>query len=413
MATITRAAKLILASTLAIPLAVVSGAQALSSASLRNAPELAASAFPYNGLALEKLAHRAFIADVQRSLVPEQRQGSDASDDAGLQGQLQVDVSELQSFARGAADAARTAFRMEPLATRAHVVLAIAEDDPARKRALVALASDLNRRDMALQALVLQQRIDDRDYKGTIATLDQILRVNPEQESRFFPLLVEAMANEKTTPAFERILSQPLPWREPFLRFAVGNRKVLDRLAAIRERVPLDNPEFDKRLIAGLAQEGRLDIAERAYQTIARPSGGGKSSTAWVSDYPPFDWKLADEAGLRAQVSRNGERLEVLVDPGNGGVLASRLIQNPKGPLAFSFTHDIAPEEQLKDVQVVVGCRGTPQPILEQALTPGKNSVSITSVPDCAFLELAIRARAWTGGRALSGSIGPIAWRTN
>jgi len=60
-------ARALLACLIALPLAALSGAQALSSAALKASPQRALTVFPWNGLASEKAAYRTMSAGVRQA----------------------------------------------------------------------------------------------------------------------------------------------------------------------------------------------------------------------------------------------------------------------------------------------------------------------------------------------------------
>ncbi|MDP2130013.1 MAG: hypothetical protein U0975_16000 [Erythrobacter sp.] len=92
-----------------------------------------------------------------------------------------------------------------------------------------------------MQTVIWQHNISDLDYFETINTLDQILRFHPQRDAEFFPSLVAALLVELTIPAFAEWLAKPLPWRDTFLNYAVGQPDALANPAVIRERVLIDN----------------------------------------------------------------------------------------------------------------------------------------------------------------------------
>ncbi|MEQ5789347.1 hypothetical protein J3454_15755 [Erythrobacter sp. NFXS35] len=400
--------RLFLAGLVAVPLATFSGAHALSSASLRNAPELSRAVFPPNAVASERLAYAAFLDGV-KGAVGAARQDKAASSAAQADGMPASAPSpaDLQRLARSPAQAAREALKREPLLPKAHALLALSEADPQKRRRIVTLASNLNRREISLQALVLQQRAEANDYAATIDTLDQILRVHPERQAEFFSLLVNALTQRETRTAFSNLVRDPLPWRDAFLGFAVGKPEALENLAAIRQDIDLDNRAFDQRLIAGLVAQGRIDEAASLYNLVAG-SEQGTPAGSWQADYPPFDWQLADTPGLRAQSNSDGTRLEFSVDPGEGGILASRIIPAPSSAFEIRVPHELDPSSEREDLKLRVSCVGQITPFFEDTFANRKSVFAIRRRPDCQYLEVAIAGRAWTGSRALSGTFGEL-----
>jgi hypothetical protein len=403
--------RLILASLLAIPLALLSGAHALSSASLRNAPELALAVYPFNGLAKEKVAYNALVAnisDAAGTTGPASRDPDPSGGESTLRSR--IGEADLARLASAAADPAREAIRREPLSARAFVILSLSEQNPQQKDLIVRQASRLTRRDIALQALVLEQKGKVRDYPGVIGTLDEILRVHPQRQGEFFPLLVEALRTKATVPEFATLLARPLPWKDSFLNFALADEQALENLAAVRERMATANEDFDRKIVAKLASSGQIESAERIYRRLggAAVSGAKPARFSWQSTYPPFDWQLADQPGFRARIGDTPSVLEIDVEPGNGGVIASRLVSNPQRQFTLRLAHDIQPASQLKDMKLTIACHGQAAPFLERAFVAGETSVSVDQPPACEYLDIAITARAWTDSRALAGTLSPL-----
>lgn len=388
----------------AVTLAALSGAHALSSASVRNSPELAAAIWPMNGLALERLAYGSFVDDVRKALT---RPGASAGEQsADLAADLQGKGDEIRRLAGLQHATAVKALAYEPLLPKAHAILALSEADPVRQRQLIDLASRLNRRDSALQGLVLQSKVNSKDYAGTIETLDQILRVNPERGAEFYPLLTKALQQPVTIPAFRELLSRPLPWRDAFLMHAVMDPVAARNLATIRKDIRIDNREFNQALTANLVRNGDLVAAADLYGRLAKPAAS--KTGEWPSDFPPFDWTFANEPGMRAQPSRDGQSLEFTVDPGNGGVLASRLVPRPAQPFTVRVKHEVASGSSAEDLKLTLTCLGGNGPFFETVLGSGKESFDVRQAPACDYMLLAINGRAWTGSEPLNGSLSGV-----
>ena len=402
-------ARALLACLIALPLAALSGAQAFSSAALKASPQRALTVFPWNGLASEKAAYRTMSAGVRQAAgLPGDAGPQTPADGAGaLPGSL-PSMADLARYAGAATDQAREAIRREPLAPSAYVLLALAETDPARRKALVEGAAQLTRRDPVLQVLVLDERGKAGNYLGAIDTLDEILRVHPERREEFFPVLAKALGQPAAVPGLARLLARPLPWRESFLNFAVADGTALENLAVVRERIVIDDPEFDRKLIAQLAQSGRIASAERIYAKVAVAPTTSKGAGAWKADYPPFDWQLADQPGFRAQAGDTPESLEVDVKPGNGGVIAARMLRNPGGPFAMRLSHEVDPASQTGDLKLAIACQGQAEPFFQSAFTGTQSAFAAERAPACPYLTVSITARSWTGGRPLAANLGPL-----
>ncbi|MEP5937616.1 MAG: hypothetical protein ABJ239_04770 [Erythrobacter sp.] len=379
--------RLIAVTVASLGLAVALTAQAVSSVSTRKAPSIAVSTFPANGLAREALAFQNFTLAV-------------------------AEEAEPAAAASQVADQALLAVKSDPLAPKAYALIALAQGEAGAGGDLLEAASQLNRRDLNLQSQLLQKHLAAEDYERSINTLDQILRVHPEYASEFFPVLTSALNEPNTVPLFADILDGSSPWHRKFLNFSVRRGGSLTSLAELRPQISSADDIFDKQLIASLAAQGQADAAASIYQLVSVPEVRETASTSldWVSEYPPFDWQLVDDAGFRSQPSRDGEELELFVRPGKGGLIAGRFLPAPAAPFALRIEHDIKPAHQQEDVSIQMTCTNDGQMVLDRTFEDGASVFQVPSLPaDCQFVVLAINARAWTGRTALRGSIGRIA----
>lgn len=396
----------------ALALAFFSGAHALSSVSTRTSPEFALAVFPGNGLAYQEIAYRSFVEGMGiASGPPPSRVGRSGQSVDATQGSGGVRLEDLQRSAMAARGPALTALSYEPLLPKAHVLLALSEKDASRSKQIINLASLLNRRDTVLQRLVLQTRVADGDYPAMIETLDQMLRVRPERGEEFYPVLNEALRQEATIPQFAELLGKPLPWRDRFLDYAVGQPSALPSLAAIRQAIVIDHPVFDQRLIANLANAGDVATAQIIYDFVGQStfsSASGSREANWLADYPPFDWTLADEARFRAQTSDDGRILEFNVAPGNGGVMATKLMASRARAFTVTVPADVQPSGALQDMKLILRCWGDAEPFFEKSFAAGTGEFLVENAPSCQYMQLEITARAWTGSASIGGRLEPV-----
>ena len=366
-----------------IALAVLLLFQAISSVTIKRAPELSISLMPTNGLAREQYAFSEFSSRV-------------------------TDPNETQSAAEFASGDAVRALRSDPLAPKAYAILAMAEPDGAKGRQIVTLASQLNRRDLSLQSLWLREKLAENSFSATVEALDRILRVHPQYRDQFFPVLGEALEDEGTIPQFAQFLDGEAPWQARFLSYAVGQRQLQPNLALLRTQIEVQNNSVDRRLIVGLVRQGLYSEAHDLYTyLIAQPDPEAEIETGtWRSTYPPFDWYFADKTGFRAQQSLDAQSLEISVRPGKGGVIAERFIRAPLGQTQIRVAHSIAPAEQLRDVRLQANCAGSGTPFFDERFMPGEVVFELPEAPpECEFISLVINARAWSGRSSLSGTI--------
>lgn len=383
---IKRPQRLVGATILGLGLAVLMLLQALSSITMKQAPQVATAVMPMNGLARERLAFATF--------------GAEATDP--------TDMAVVIQAAARAAPIAREALADEPLLPKAHTVLALELQDQVEQAAFLDLAGKLNRRDVSLQGVLLQNRVVAEDYAGVFQTVDRILRVNPELSEQFFPILLTAFQDEKGLAEVSTLTEEESPWIRRFFLYAVEQPAVLEQLAELRSRSNLESKLLDQQLIANLADQGDFETASRLYAKAVADAGRPVTpgTLDWYSDYTPFDWRLTNRSGLRAQIERDGSSLDVNIRPGQSGILADRKFRAPAGAFRIAITHSLGPVDQLENTRVQLRCGNRPEPIYTGTLVPERTTVSIADRPqDCAYVRLTLYARVLSTERGMSGNI--------
>ncbi|MEL7199444.1 MAG: hypothetical protein AAGL10_14125 [Pseudomonadota bacterium] len=373
-------------SVLCVALAILVGLQALSSIATRQAPDQAAMLFPLNGIAKEQLAFRQFRTKLS-------------------------DGVAIPDAAQDALAIARNGLSSDPLAPKSHALLAMAESDPDKRRAILAAAKTLNRRDLALQGVVLEQHLENEQFAQVVETLDQMLRVHPDRSETFFPLLIAALKVDEAAPQFPRIVNGDAAWHVDFVREAARDDEALVNLASIRAEIPIDDRPFDSLLITGLARIGEMETALSLYQErVELPrSRDARETGEWPSDYPPFDWALAEQSDFRAQTTRDGENLELYSRSGQGGVMARRVIQSPKAPFVANSSLTMRATGRSEAVRFNLRCVGAQDRFFDEAYEEGDNQWRIEKLPDdCSQLVLEVTARTLRGDPTLRAEVSPI-----
>ena len=349
-------------------------------------PEIATKLFPLNGLAQENIASETYASSAVLSQEPE-------------------------AAARSAEMWAQLAYLKEPLTPNSLAILALAADTKQSRTELVNLASALDRRELTLQGLVLQERVLAENYGGAVDTIDEILRVRPSRSAELFPVLLSVFVQEGAVEEFARVLDGASPWHKRFVSYAIGQPEALANLVELRSRQTFDDQKLDQTLLRNLAAGGDLEASYALYRRLSGEGSAGRSNQvlSWISTFEPFDWSFVDSAEFRAQTSQNSDNLELYIRPGNGGPFAKRTIRAPEVPFAISATHEIRPSNLSQDVKVVLTCLGSGEQIMEVPFGENEMSHSITRLPSgCSYLELALHGRAWSGKSALRGEISPL-----
>ena len=329
---------------------------------------------------------------------------------ASMRGSVKTEA-DIPKVAAQLAPLAKQAASRGPLGPEAHAILIINEADAEKRTQMLVAASALNRRDLLLQGLVLQDNIGRSDFAGTISVLDEMLRVRPQQKLALFPALYNALRDERSLPAFAQVLDGTSLWHDDFLVSAARDSDSIEQLANLRPQLNRKVPEFDRLLVRRLVQAGDLETANAVYlaSTGQATTLAGAGKLSWGTDLAPFDWSLQDDAGFRALPIRDGAALEIFARGGKGGIIAERLISPPAAPFGITIEQDITPADQLRDVRLQLRCRGASDPFLDERFSAGTNVFRVDALPaGCDYVMLGINARAWSGRSPLRGTIDSI-----
>ena len=350
--------------------------QAASSFAERRSPAEAVALNPLNGMAAEQAAFARFQDEAE-------------------------DPDQISQAAANTRDLALAAFGAEPLTPKSLMVLAKAEADDAKRGKILELAARLNRRDLALQGAVLEHKVEQADAVGSIGTLDQLLRVHPELTAQFFPPLQDALLKPETERTFAALLDGSSPWHDQFAMFAVRDPGARIRLANIRSEITVENEKFDRDLIAGLATQGEIEQARTLYARAVQTSGAPQekdSELSWRGDFPPFEWAFIDRRNIRAKPSADGRDLEVYIRPGEGGVIARRLIAPEAAKDGLTIKIDTTRTIREGRMRLAFYCDAAREPALQVNLRGGENSVALDGIEEgCQALRLELYARAYRG----------------
>lgn len=366
--------------------ATLAALQAASSVLAKREPALALVLMPSNGTAQQAL----------------------------LRSQLAVasaQTGDPEEAAESLEEEAKQAFLDDPLGPSAISIAILAADSPALREARLSASLQVNRRDLVLQGVHLQEAVRAADPSQTFAVINRILRVHPEQQEQMFPVVEQALGRPAAQPALLQLLDGSSDWHSDFLNQAVKDDAHSRALAGLR-LAGLKPPEgFDRALLQAVERAGDLELAERLYFAVSVDAAPNNDQNVWNwnTKLPPFDWTLADANGFRAQLSRTGEMLEFAVRSGKAGVVAERTSRRIEPPFSIVAEHQIEPLAQARDVRIELRCAGDQRALLTQRFEMNPQRLDVTELPtDCAFLELQIRARAWSTGSGLSGAIGQI-----
>tara|TARA_R110000824_G_scaffold104214_6_gene247368 strand:+ start:35764 stop:36921 length:1158 start_codon:yes stop_codon:yes gene_type:complete len=355
--------------------------QAITNVLENDQPALAASVSPLNGFALERIAFSRFQSEGGGALEPLLKQ----------------------------------VLKKEPLSPTAWTILALAQENDAKKEEILLAASKLNRRTLPLQSSLLLLYASRDDLINSTKVLNQILAVYPEQQETIFPILIQALKDERSIPQIVQALSNRPGWSDKFLTAASRDSDALTNLTRLRmsllDKISVER-DTDEAIINGLVHAGRLESAAELYRRISEPSAGGGIGAVgklqrlnWSTKMPPFDWQLNDSPGERAQVVEKPDRLEFFVRRGKAGVLAERILAVPNS-FRLEIKHSISPVQQLEDIRIELECQKTKKKFFDQSFTQSPSKYSVGPVTsDCEYARLSLSARAWSDKADIRGTI--------
>ncbi|MBV7258507.1 tetratricopeptide repeat protein [Erythrobacter crassostreae] len=365
--------------------------QTFSMISTKAQPDTAAWLFPINGAAIERAAFDDFS-------------------------QRASETGEPREAALAVREEALQALRHDPTAVKAHVLIAMAQEKGEKRDALALAASKLNRRDLALQGVMLQVYLEKDDSPRAVQTLDQILRVHPSYSADFFPILGEALRDDQGPTTFARYIDGTSPWHTDFFaNYAVREEPLLANVAKLRMERELADERFDQQLIRRLAETGRAEEAQDLFFAIAGADEDTSTNGTldWTARFPPFHWQFVDQPDLRGQASTDETQLEIYARTGNGGVIAQRIVAPPQGPFAIELALLDATAGRKESVRLRLQCPGDPAPFFVEPLDKGQNRFTFESKPNCSQMLLTIFARAFSGEPTLNASLSKITIQDN
>jgi hypothetical protein len=311
---------------LALALAFLSGAAALSSAFARINPELAARSPIADGPALEKLATLRLAKTM-------------AEGPKGAEQDFPTTVSE------DVVRLAREALAKEPLAAGAGAVLALEASAAGRQDAARALFSDtyrLTRRNEIATLWLARDAAGRGDVAGTLRHFDEVLRTSKEARTMVLARFALATSDPAFRQEMARLMRTNPPWFEEFWTVApevegaskaVGELRLL--LAGSDLPFVVDN---DRKLVDRLLNGGNFelvgDLLRRETRTAAEPAGEFVRNAGFdrATVLPLAEWQTYSIGDYGSEiVPKDGLMLfSAITSP--GGAVAREWVSLPPGP---------------------------------------------------------------------------------
>jgi len=162
--------------------------------------------------------------------------------------------------------------------------------------------------------------------------------------------------------------------------------------------------------VVNLVRAGNFGGAIALYRAF--DSSGKTAAQAqqldWKAQFPPFDWGLADSYDAYARTRREGG-LAIRVQPGSGGVLATRMLDLPPQVTALRIEHAIDIAGDRDTLSAKLTCAGDGPELSAKDFTTSPVVLPVPARPaGCDVLVLSIEGRAWSAGEIIEGPITAI-----
>ncbi len=221
---------------------------------------------------------------------------------------------------------ARRAFLLEPLSSNAITILGLGASDERRRLALLEQAATVDKRNLLAETSLLDAYARRQQLDDILRTLDRILKVYPDQRSRYFPALIGVIASGKGDGELIAMFKTEPDWSDALLREAAGTSQAVENAARLRAQfagLAISSPDTDRALLHGLIAGQHFAAASALYDTLkARVSA---SPDGEALQYPPYDWVFANSGRLSAD-SVTGGGISIHIARGEAGSLARRLV---------------------------------------------------------------------------------------
>ncbi len=353
--------------------------QALSNVIAQEHPFLAATLSPFAGTPLEKLVRSSAEISEQGAVIPNQ----------------------------ASVEFAKRARLRDPLATEAASILALSETSSGKRNEVISSLLNLSRRGRFLSLAALQNSAENEDIPSGIVALDRMLRLYPGYSEHLMAPLMTYVEQDGALPAFAQVLSTKPEWRNDFFSASSGTEEGMHNLAVLRLRLGPDYPLNDAsqtQLIAKLIARGMWDEALAIRDMdVRRMSVDQNPTLAWTNEDPIFDWVLANKRQIFARPNPDRSHLRIKVQPGQGGILAAKLIRLPEGVHSLKYRHELQPDQDLKNFSLSLACAKSEELVANASLVRGEGQLDISHA-QCEWVYITLTGRVFSTGLEVEGS---------
>lgn len=255
-------------------------------------------------------------------------------------------------------------------AVRSLGLLLSLNDKPGAAARVFHYAESLSRRDLATQLWLIEWNVRQDDVAGALKHYDIALRTSPETSRTLFPILIAATAFPDVAAEVRRMLLTRPSWGPMFVRDLVYGSKS-PAVAASISRGLLNPANVGERphlvaLMERLVQARSYNQAWALYTSIRR----SVAEESLVRDgsfedddtIPPFEWALAQEpdlsAELRPRIDDTNKALYFVQTGGRAGTVARQLLRLAPGRYTLSMLAGEVKGDTERPPQISLNCAG-------------------------------------------------------
>lgn len=248
----------------------------------------------------------------------------------------QISLPEPQ--AREVRQLATLALQREPLnadALKSLALVAHSSGQAERAHALFRHAHELTRRDLVTNIWLATYYGRAGGDESLLAMLDEALRSSQAGRAALFPMLTQALADDRLVEPLERLLNESPIWEQDFWSQATSQPAALVNVARLRARRAAKGyegvPIHDRALANRLVEERHFAEAEVLFAALEKPAPSG-NSLVYNGDFsqsPEFrdlDWRLYFSGSVLAEILPAEGLLKVDTYEGGGGPVARQLV---------------------------------------------------------------------------------------
>ncbi len=223
------------------------------------------------------------------------------------------------------------AYRAEPLSANALAILiAPAQEkiDPRDRRALLALAGKVTRRNSLINAESIELAGRSDDKQAFFRWLSRSILTNDVARKSYVAVIAQATSMPGAVEGLTPVIGAAPNWAPDYWRAVVQYPQSLGNAAKLRTAL-VQRPwrqttiqAMDERLVLGLVQYGQFDEAFGLAEALAPPKWRDRGQSSRLINgrfgaqphFAPLDWELAAMGNLGATIEPARKRLFDLCD---------------------------------------------------------------------------------------------------